>query len=672
MENSLDPYYRWLGIPPAQQPPNYYRLLGLDLFESNPEVIREAAERQMGHVRHYQLGQHAALCQQLLNELALAKATLVDGARRRAYMATLRQQLMLQAMDTATSPAQTNRPPEEPRFTRPATQVSIGKPLLSSGEPLPTERLTRPQATVLAGLLGAAVAVMSLMALLLWWATSSSDGTILVAIPPHERDGLLIELDTQPVAVAETAELSYPCKPGTHHLRLRRPQFEPFGCPVLVEKGQQVVIRPRWRLLPPAVPIASANPAPPAPPEQMEEEAPRVPEDPDAAIEPVVRIRANLDGYKSRLGFGLVAGPGWVVTTGQLLQGAKSVSIALRDGSSHREPYAPQRRTVPALVLLKLAEGQAPLEAPWSAEEPQVDQPMAVVRPTSAGPAKVTPVVVARHLPQARPPVIELTGSVEADDIGAPVVDAAGQVVGLVARAVNKTTFLAISASEIQAFVQRSQDQESAQMADGDPALWKPTVGPIQFPDGSQFRNNLWEPTLFEVQSIVEATLNGAPSHLSVSHLGNLSEAFLRARNHGTEETLVTFYDAERQHPAHRFSYLNRQRHGPVRAWTSDGQRRFCGEYLEGNRSGIFCLYQAGEPRVVAHFEGDQCTQMVVIDKEKGRRQFSLDTDAEEPRVIRALREFDVVHEELNSLEQLLQRRFQDTLQNLRGKKGRP
>ena len=25
-----DPYYRWLAIPPAQQPANHYRLLGLE------------------------------------------------------------------------------------------------------------------------------------------------------------------------------------------------------------------------------------------------------------------------------------------------------------------------------------------------------------------------------------------------------------------------------------------------------------------------------------------------------------------------------------------------------------------------------------------------------------------------------------------------------------------
>ena len=56
--NTIDPYHRWLGIPANEQPANHYRLLGLSLFESDPEVIRDGAERQMTHVRKYQLGKH--------------------------------------------------------------------------------------------------------------------------------------------------------------------------------------------------------------------------------------------------------------------------------------------------------------------------------------------------------------------------------------------------------------------------------------------------------------------------------------------------------------------------------------------------------------------------------------------------------------------------------------
>jgi len=43
---AFDPYHRWLGIPPAEQPPNHYRLLSLPLFESDLDVIETAVERQ--------------------------------------------------------------------------------------------------------------------------------------------------------------------------------------------------------------------------------------------------------------------------------------------------------------------------------------------------------------------------------------------------------------------------------------------------------------------------------------------------------------------------------------------------------------------------------------------------------------------------------------------------
>ncbi len=61
----FDPYYKWLGIPPPEQPPNKYRLLGITIFESDPEVIEAAVQRQISHVRTYSLGPHAERSQEL-------------------------------------------------------------------------------------------------------------------------------------------------------------------------------------------------------------------------------------------------------------------------------------------------------------------------------------------------------------------------------------------------------------------------------------------------------------------------------------------------------------------------------------------------------------------------------------------------------------------------------
>lgn len=71
--SEFDGYYQWLGIPPQDQPPSHYRLLGSQDFECDEGVIDSAADRQSTHVRKSQTGPHSALSQQILNEIATAR-----------------------------------------------------------------------------------------------------------------------------------------------------------------------------------------------------------------------------------------------------------------------------------------------------------------------------------------------------------------------------------------------------------------------------------------------------------------------------------------------------------------------------------------------------------------------------------------------------------------------
>jgi hypothetical protein len=86
----FDPYHRWLGISPKFQPANHYRLLGIQMFEHDPEVIENAADQRMAYVRTFQMGKHSDLSQKLLNELAAARLCLLDPRRRAAYDERLR------------------------------------------------------------------------------------------------------------------------------------------------------------------------------------------------------------------------------------------------------------------------------------------------------------------------------------------------------------------------------------------------------------------------------------------------------------------------------------------------------------------------------------------------------------------------------------------------------
>ncbi|MDD3897319.1 MAG: hypothetical protein PHU04_05805, partial [Candidatus Peribacteraceae bacterium] len=81
----FDPYHKWLGIPPDEQPPNLYRLLGIRPFESDPDVISNAADRHMRTLKDFQTGPNSALSQKLLNEVAAARVCLLNPARKQAY-----------------------------------------------------------------------------------------------------------------------------------------------------------------------------------------------------------------------------------------------------------------------------------------------------------------------------------------------------------------------------------------------------------------------------------------------------------------------------------------------------------------------------------------------------------------------------------------------------------
>jgi hypothetical protein len=142
---SFDPYLNWLGIPVHEQPPNFYRLLGVVLFESNPTVIEQAADRQSLTVGANQGGPQGELCQRILSEIAMARYNLLDPRQKANYDANLQEMLAHRGERAVAAPpppsvggAMPPAPPQ-PQFSPPQSFVSPPLP-----QPLPPQPAYTP------------------------------------------------------------------------------------------------------------------------------------------------------------------------------------------------------------------------------------------------------------------------------------------------------------------------------------------------------------------------------------------------------------------------------------------------------------------------------------------------------------------------------------------------
>lgn len=135
--SAFNPYCDWLEIPADELPANHYRLLGVDLWESDANVISAAAERRTAHLRSFQPGPQSSLAQKLKNEVAAAKVCLLSPSKRAAYDATLKARLTgtvrttaptaraRQSSPTASEPSGTAKPPSA---TAPPATTPLGAP----------------------------------------------------------------------------------------------------------------------------------------------------------------------------------------------------------------------------------------------------------------------------------------------------------------------------------------------------------------------------------------------------------------------------------------------------------------------------------------------------------------------------------------------------------------
>ena len=163
MSEEFDPYYTWLAIPPKDQPPDHYRMLGIETFESNLQVIDAAANRQLAYLQDMASGPHRKDAQRILNEVAAARRCLLDANRKEKYDAklhALKEEARLSAMPRAAAPAPR-------RATRTTSDVAAGDARESDAEAIKAKYLGRRRTSSGAiWVVGAATAAAALWVML--------------------------------------------------------------------------------------------------------------------------------------------------------------------------------------------------------------------------------------------------------------------------------------------------------------------------------------------------------------------------------------------------------------------------------------------------------------------------------------------------------------------------
>jgi len=244
MSTGFDPLYQWLGIPPEEQPPHHYRLLGIRLFEDNPDVIESAADRQMAYLRTFYGGPYVSYAQKLLNEISAARVCLLNRENKAEYDAWLRQEIM------PPSP-----PPEPPLAFEP--EVGGFQEMVSGASRYgpPRHRAGRkgqPWVPV-AILLVAVVIGGGILAVTVLKSKSGSpgEGILVVQWPEDERLRGVLELDGRKVRIPLDGPIEIRVSMGTHQVAFSRPGYEPYQLTMLVEPGGRSAVRPLWRELTP-------------------------------------------------------------------------------------------------------------------------------------------------------------------------------------------------------------------------------------------------------------------------------------------------------------------------------------------------------------------------------------------------------------------------------------
>ena len=228
MGTAFDPYHKWLGIPPDRQPPDYYTLLGVPVFENDPDVIDSTADQRMSHLRKFQTGQHGDLSQKLLNEVANARVCLLNAAKKAEYDRKLHEEYDRQL------------PPRAPIF--PDVPFEPPKPIdaLPCGTLHAKSKAAKKLAVPYVVVLSVGGSLLALCVFLLCWPAPKTQ--LIIDWPPAERQGAKVTIDGKPVTVPASGQFKVVCEPGQHDFNATGDKFEPYRQSFYVARGQTVTI----------------------------------------------------------------------------------------------------------------------------------------------------------------------------------------------------------------------------------------------------------------------------------------------------------------------------------------------------------------------------------------------------------------------------------------------
>jgi S1-C subfamily serine protease len=604
MSDKLDAYHRWLGIPPSEQPPDAYRLLGVQLFEDDPDVIQAAADRQMAHLRTYQLGEHSHLSQRLLNEVAAAKLRLLNPEKRAAYDRKLRAQLKA----------------KEPAVPPPAPPPGAESPeVIAAASSRPRRKRPSWQAPVATAAVGAVLIVLVVLVVL-----------IVMRFVPGKQ----------------TAEPKPP--PGPPTIREISTRFGPGSETARPPIGQTPPHRPERQPTVKPPPRTEQHPRPGSDPSPTEPKS----FDPVPIVE---NVRPSLVRVETPDGQGagfVVDADGIVATSYRLVAGQMWVTVTLDDGVSAEVPgfVAVDKDNDLALIRIKTDQNQRqhpklPAVALCSTPPRKGETVIALGAPDSAPDSDSnTPsqgvITAIRQGKEVRNIIgagaysrlgaglaatwIQTSAAISPENRGGPLVNARGEVVAVNAwgKGVAGDLNFAISARPIESLL-RNVGNECRKLSTL-PKPARPDVDRsadrdfwITFPSGNVLSSNDLRINAREVADAIEQSLRADPySVLSVRRPNGTLRA-LACHDKGTLDGVMLAFHENKQ-PKMYVTYVKGKRHGLLKIWDSRGGDSrshgvFTCRYTMGRRQGFCCLMDEGEPRLVLEYSYDKINAVHVL-----------------------------------------------------------